>query len=261
MNQILVTQKLYVTPELRRKKKLYRIEFFISVFLVCLLCSYYVYAEYDRSAGVEIGDELLQGFRVQETVANATEEIVDTTVRDVADDVIIVAIDSEEPVAEIPQVVQEPEPEPVQEETPTTTYTYKASNGVPYTVEAELNIPRLGINHIVLSDTSEELLKIGLNKYWGPKPNEIGNYCIVGHNYKSGKMFGKLNQIQQGDIVELKDANQNTVRYSVTDRYVVEPTDVRCTSQLTNGTREITLITCTNYGQQRLVVKAKEVKN
>ena len=36
MNQILVTEKLYVTPELRRKKKLYKIQFFLSVFLVCL---------------------------------------------------------------------------------------------------------------------------------------------------------------------------------------------------------------------------------
>ncbi len=254
MNQILITQKLYVTPELRRKKKLYRIEFFISVFLVCLLFSYYVYAEYDRTAGVEIGDEILQSFKAQETVADVAEEI-DTTVRDVADDVIIVAMEAEEPEPiEIPEITEEP-----QQEAPAT-YTYTSDNGVSYTVEAELNIPRLGINHAVLSDTSPELLKIALNKYWGPKPNEIGNYCIVGHNYKSGKMFGKLNQIQMGDIVELTDGNNNTVKYSVTDRYVVEPTDVRCTSQLTNGTRELTLITCTNYGQQRLIVKAKEVK-
>ena len=112
----------------------------------------------------------------------------------------------------------------------------------------------------MLSDTSPELLKISLNKYWGPKPNDIGNYCIVGHNYKSGRMFGNLNQIQMNDIVELTDGNNNTVKYFVTDRYVVEPTDVRCTSQLTNGTRELTLITCTNYGQQRLIVKAKELK-
>ena len=48
MNQILVTEKLYITPELRRKKKMYKLQFFISVLLVCLLFSYYIYAEYDR---------------------------------------------------------------------------------------------------------------------------------------------------------------------------------------------------------------------
>jgi len=37
MNQILITEKLYITPELRRQKRLYKIDFIISVFLLCLL--------------------------------------------------------------------------------------------------------------------------------------------------------------------------------------------------------------------------------
>lgn len=40
--------------------------------------------------------------------------------------------------------------------------------------------------------------------------------------------------------------------------YKVEPDDVACTSQLTDGKREVTLITCSNYGTQRLIVKARE---
>lgn len=32
MNQIIVTEKIYVTPELRRKKKIYKIQFALSVF-------------------------------------------------------------------------------------------------------------------------------------------------------------------------------------------------------------------------------------
>ena len=34
MNQILVTEKLYITPELKRKKKMYKFDFLISIFLV-----------------------------------------------------------------------------------------------------------------------------------------------------------------------------------------------------------------------------------
>ena len=49
MNQILITKKLYVTPELKRKKKAYKIEFFLSVFLFLTLTSAYIYAEYDRN--------------------------------------------------------------------------------------------------------------------------------------------------------------------------------------------------------------------
>ena len=68
MNQILVTQKLYVTPELRRKKKIYKIQFFLSVFLVCLLFSYYIYAEYDRSKSEEVSQEILTGMKTMKKI-------------------------------------------------------------------------------------------------------------------------------------------------------------------------------------------------
>ena len=74
-------------------------------------------------------------------------------------------------------------------------------------------------------------------------------------------MFGNLPAIANGDIVELTNVSTGqTVQYEVYDRYVVEPTDTQCTSQLTGGKRELTLITCKNYGQQRLAVKAREIK-
>ena len=63
MNQILVTEKLYITPEMRKKKRMYKIDFFISVFLVCVLFSYYIYAEYDRSKSEEVSKEMGQNIR------------------------------------------------------------------------------------------------------------------------------------------------------------------------------------------------------
>ena len=81
----------------------------------------------------------------------------------------------------------------------------------------------------------------------------------MGHNYANGKMFGKLSQMEIGDIAILEDMNGKKVKYEAYDIYIVEPTDVSCTSQLTNGSREITLITCKTYGTQRLVVKCREV--
>lgn len=251
MNQILVTEKLYVTPELRRKKKMYKLQFCLSVFLVCILFSYYIYAEYDRSKSEEVSQEILLGLSDK----NKVNTQVDKTVKKV-DNIIVVALDDNEEDQE--EVVLEPVI--LQEESTQQTEEYTTKNGVNYTVEAIINIPRLEINYPVISETSEELLKISINKYWGPTPNTVGNYCVVGHNYKSKKMFGRLSEIVNGDIVELKDMSGKTVKYSVYEKYVVDPTDTSCTSQLTNGRREVTLITCTNYGQQRLVVKAREVK-
>ena len=43
MNQILVTEKLYITPELKRKKKFYKFDFFLSILLILVLISIYVF--------------------------------------------------------------------------------------------------------------------------------------------------------------------------------------------------------------------------
>ena len=244
MNQILVTEKLYVTPEFKRKRKLFKIEFFLSVFLICLLSSYYIYAEYDRNKSEEVSHELLEQLAIngQDTTIKPPEEY----------DIIRVVLKSE---TEMDEIISIKDMETIED----MAITYTASNGVEYTTEAVLNIPSLDIKYPVLSETSEELLEISINKYWGPKPNEVGNYCIVGHNYRDEKMFGKLNEIKNGDIVELTDMTGRTVKYKVYNQFVVIPTDTSCTSQLTNGRRELTLITCTNYGKERRVVKCREV--
>jgi len=249
MNQILVTQKLYITPELRRKKKMYKVQFFLSVLLVCLLFSYYIYAEYDRSKSEEVSKQILQGIDMSGSTIEL-ETTIDNTVKEY-DGIIVVAIEDNEEDDE--QIIQTTQSAPSVVE-------YTTDKGISYSVESIINIPRLGINYPVISEWSDELLKISVNKYWGPKPNEVGNYCIVGHNYKSGKMFGNLPAITNGDIIELTDTTGRTIKYSVYDRYQVDPTDTSCTSQLTGGKKELTLITCKEYGQERLVVKAREIK-
>lgn len=255
MNQILVTQKIYVTPELKRKKKVYKFQFFFSIVLVCLLSSYYIYAEYDRNKSEEVSRELLAAMQIptpqEERIIE--EEIEDTTIK-TYDGIIVVALDDNE--EDDRQIIQQPQQNPA----PANTQKYTASDGVEYTIDARLVIPSLGIDYPILSDWSDELLKVSLCKYWGNDPNEVGNYCIVGHNYRSGKMFGMLPAIKNGDIIELIDTKYGrTVKYRVYDRFQIDPTDTRCTSQLTDGKKELTLITCKEYGTQRLVVKATEV--
>lgn len=250
MNQILVTEKLYVTPELKRKKRIYKIELFLSVFLICLLFSYYIYAEYDRNKSEEASKEILAEIKEQ----------VDNTVKKDENDKIVV-------ILEVPGTQEDNEDKTENQNNNQTktnntkidTKTYTSKDGVKYTTEAILKIPKINIEYPVLSATSDALLFVSLNKYWGPQPNEVGNYCIVGHYYENGKMFGKLHKLKNGDKAELTDLSGNTLKYQVYNKYVVEPTDTRCTSQLTDGRKELTLITCTNGGKQRLVVKLRQV--
>ena len=142
------------------------------------------------------------------------------------------------------------------------TVTYTASNGKDYTTIAILNIPSLGIEYPILSETSTQLLKVSLTKYWGANPNEVGNMVVVGHNYKNNKFFGKLPNIKHGDIIKIKDFKGRTLEYKVYETSVIDPYDNSCTSQLTNGQTEITLITCyyengSAHATKRFVVKAR----
>lgn len=135
--------------------------------------------------------------------------------------------------------------------------TQTTSNGDTYSKIAILNIPSLGIKYEVLSKTTDALMKISLTKYWGPEPNESGNFCIIGHNYRNTKFFSKLLNIEKDAIVELTDLSGKTLQYKVYDTYLVHPDDNSCTSQLNEGHTDVTLITCTNDGNQRFVVKAR----
>ena len=130
-------------------------------------------------------------------------------------------------------------------------------NGGYYDVEARFNYPKLGISYPVLSEWSDSLLRVSLCHYWGFGPNQTGNYCIVGHNYSNGSLFGKLSGAEIGDTFTLTTMDGSSLTYTVYDIYVVEPTDLSCTSQRTNGNTEITLITCYNNGAQRLIIKAR----
>ncbi|MBO5479149.1 MAG: sortase [Clostridia bacterium] len=258
MNQILVTEKLYVTPELKRKKKMYKFNFFLSVFLVCSLFSYYIYAEYDRNRNEEVSKEILASIDLK--YYEEEEKTKNSDVR-MEDNVLIVTLGGqlkereEINITKLAASVQSQIENKKKEKEIFTTET-----GDTYSTDAVLNIPSLEINYPILDKTTNELLKISLTKFWGGDPNEVGNYVIVGHNYRNKKMFGRLSEIQIGDKVELTDLEGRTLSYEVYEKYTVNPDDTACTSQHTNGKKEITLITCTNYGTQRLVVKAREIK-
>lgn len=248
MNQILISEKLYITPELRKKKKIYKIDFFISVFLVCILFSYYIYAEYDKNKNEAISQEILSNMEFEDSLAD------DTTIK-FSDNAIVVILNTENPY----EVVYSHQVEEENQNDVSPRNKYVTDSGQEYYECAVVNIPSIGVNYPILNTTTDELLKISPCYFWGPKPNEVGNYCIVGHNYRNSKFFSKVPKLENGAIIELTDLTGRTIKYSVYDKYLVDPSDVSCTSQRTNGGKEITLITCTNDSSQRVIVKAKEI--
>lgn len=127
-----------------------------------------------------------------------------------------------------------------------------------YFVTGIVEIPKININYPILSDVSDELLKISACRFYGPYPNEIGNLCIAAHNYDDNRFFGNLYKLEIGDKINIYDSTNSLIIYYVYDKYETDKNDVSCTSQNTHGKKEITLITCNNLNGNRLIVKAKE---
>lgn len=255
MNQILITEKLYITPELKRKKKIYKFNFLLSVFLVFVLVSFYIYAEYDRNKSEETSLGIMNDFN------NELQE--DTTIA--KNNVLIVVLDdsvNDNTNQENSTNSQTNNRNPgVQGGNNRST----TSDGYTYTTIATVSIPKINLQYPVLDGETdseaetEALLKIAPTKFWGSNPNEVGNFCIVGHNYRNSKFFSKVPTLVEGDIIEITDLEGRTLRYSIYNKYEVVPEDLSCTSQLTNGKKEITLITCTNDSRMRVIIKARAV--
>lgn len=235
MNQILgrMDKNDYSPYYKHNYKKRYKFGTLISIFIVICLFSLCIYATFDKSKNTE-----------------EIEQIIDDTTISQENNMLTVVFDYDEDtegVVTIPDVIE------------LNRKTYISPKGTTYHIDSTLSIPKIDLNYPVLSETTDELLHHNLTKFWGCNPNKIGNYVISGHNYNNDTYFGKLDELAVGDRLKLTDEAGKTLEYSIYDMYYVAPSDVACTSQLTDGKREVTLITCNATGSQRLVVKAREI--
>ena len=265
MNQILIAEKVYITPELKRKKRMYKIDFFISVFLVFILSSYYIYAEYDKNKTEEKAQEVLSSIRFNSSLVD------DTTIKFEENSTLVILNEDDEAKVVILSTADETTGE--QEEFSTEDLitdnirrtTMVTESGQKYFRVAEVNIPSIDCHYAVLCTIdneytwTNELLKISPCYFWGAEPNQVGNFCIAGHNYRNTKFFSKVPTLENGDIIEITDLTNTTVEYYVYDKTTVYDDQTECTSQETNGKTEVTLITCTNDSSMRVIVKARKV--
>ncbi|MBR3003164.1 MAG: sortase [Clostridia bacterium] len=279
MNQILVTKKLYVTPELKRKKKIYKFDFILSIFLVIVLISVGIYAEYDRSKSEEVSQDILEDYLLSSEQSYEDNKNDTTIAKD--DSVLLIVLDeddnrygnetkAEEENSQPQETVNNTSSEKNNTQAGSTTSTQatvkKTAEGYKYTTIATINIPKINVNYPILEgetggvEETDALLKISPCKFWGPNVNEVGNFCIVGHNWRNSKFFSKVPTLVVGDTFTITEPYSRTVTYEIYDKYTVEPSNLGCTSQLTGGKKEVTLITCTDNGERRIIVKAREVK-
>ena len=254
MNQLLVTGKIYMTPELKKKKVAYKGYLLISVFIVCMLVSYYIYGEYqgiqDEKLAQEILSSIVAGSPEDKTMAPSVVVYLDNEEVGVSGDGIE-EIPVDESISFIDPNVEILQPLESQ---------YVATNGKTYDIVGIIRIPAIELEYPILDETTEDLLKVSVCKFWGPEPNEVGNLCIAGHNYTNTRAFSQLYKLEKGDIIEITDLSGRTIKYEVYSHYTVKSSDTTPTSQITHGQKEVTLITCTNGLKERRIIKALEVE-
>ena len=122
-----------------------------------------------------------------------------------------------------------------------------------------IDIPKLKISYPILSDVNDEFLKISPCRISGPLPGEKGNLCIAGHNYDNYKFFSNISSLNTGDKIILYDTNGNKFTYIVFQNYEVNENDLSPLfySNTDSDLIELTLITCNNVNNNRIIIKAK----
>ena len=151
MNQILVTEKIYVTPELKRKKKMYKILFVISILLIIALFATYIYAEYDRNKQAGISGDILSFLNKKN----------DTTTIGASENALVVKITQE--VAQEAEEENENINQSSQLKMATATSKYVAPNGKEYDTIGIVKIPKINISYPILAQTTNvELMKESL---------------------------------------------------------------------------------------------------
>lgn len=127
-----------------------------------------------------------------------------------------------------------------------------------YDIVGIIEIPKINIEYPIINQTSDEAMALSITKFWGNNVNDIGNFTMAGHNYFDGTMFSNTNKLNIEDTIKMTDLDGKTIEYKVFDKYIIDPNDVKCVQSVKENTREITLITCINGRNNRLVVKARE---
>ena len=125
-----------------------------------------------------------------------------------------------------------------------------------FSVIAKLEIPKINLETYVLENYSIQALTVSVTKFYGGEPNEIGNFCISGHNYVVKNMFHNLKKLDVNDEIFLTDLKNRTYKYKIYKKETVLPKETECLSQITNGRIELTLITCTTDSSKRIILKA-----
>lgn len=119
-----------------------------------------------------------------------------------------------------------------------------------------IEIPKINIYYPIFSICNEELLKVSPCRFYGPVPGKVGNLCIAGHNYDNSKFFSRISNLNVNDEIIIYNNSNKKFSYYVFEIYEVKSNDLSPIYSYDNNSKQLTLITCNNLNNNRIIVKA-----
>lgn len=123
-----------------------------------------------------------------------------------------------------------------------------------YTKVPYIEIPSLKISKLIENDASQESLDKYTVAIWNKEKDlsKVHHLILAGHNVKT--VFGPLHRIQIGDFIYIYYKDQKNV-YEVVRKIEIKITETEYLEETTE--KYLSLVTCTDNNQTRLLVDAK----
>lgn len=120
-----------------------------------------------------------------------------------------------------------------------------------------INIPKININYPFFYGINDDLLKVSPCRFSGNMPPNKSNLCIAGHNYNDNRFFSKLNNLENNDLIIIETNNKNKFYYYVYDKFEITEEEIYKIDKSYSNVLELTLLTCNNLNNKRIIIKAK----
>lgn len=121
-----------------------------------------------------------------------------------------------------------------------------------------IEIQSVNLKNVIVESTDKEYLRYHVCHFEeSAMPGEYGNFALAGHSstYYYNQVFNEVHKVKVGDKIKIITIDDEFV-YTITETKIVESDEIEVLNQDMNK-KEITLVTCTNGGKQRFIVKGE----
>lgn len=128
-----------------------------------------------------------------------------------------------------------------------------------YPVIGSIVVPSVDMEVPILKGVSNSALAVGAGTMKPDQKLGVGNYALAAHYFEGRDvLFGPLYNAKLGDTIYLTDLDQ-VYEYRINHKETIAATDVHVINDVPGQTK-LTLITCADFGYNRLAVEAEFVE-